>query len=398
LTASNPSEPPGYLIVLPWDPMIIGGVNEVVRNLCREFHRSGRVRPTILENSWEPGPIIHQENFTVIPFRLRTPCDSRRAWRTWIAYWLYLPGALRGLANILRERNVAIINPMFPDLCSLQFVFLKALGWFGGKIVLSFQGLDIEHVIRSRGVERMLFRLLFRSSDAIVTCSDAMASQVAAFSPEVADRVRTIHNSVDIDFFLGEASSTEPAPSAMTGNPLILHIGAFEHKKGQDILIEAFPKVLKRYPEARLFLLGKTGPIRDAMRDLISSKQLDASIRILGDVPHAAIPLLMKRANLFVLPSRSEGLPIVLLEAGACQLPVVAAAVSGIPELIRDNVHGRLVPAEDPVALANAILELLANPPEMERLARNLYDRVRKEFTWKAACEEYLRLLPAKGR
>jgi glycosyltransferase involved in cell wall biosynthesis len=367
----------------------------VVRNLSREFHNSGRVRPTVLENSWEPRPVTHQPNFTVIPFRLRTPWDPRRAWLTWIAYWLYLPGDLRALAKILGERKVAIVNPHFPDLSALQFVLLKALGWFRGKIVLSFHGSDIEYAIRSKGVERMLFRFLLRRSDAIITCSEALAGRVTFFLPDVASRLRAVHNGLDMDVFFGEVAGADPVPSSMTGNPLILHVGTFEHQKGQDILIEAFPKVLERYPEAHLFLLGKNGSTGGAMRDLISSKGLDAKVRMVADVPHAAIRLWMKRANLFVFPSRKEAFGIVLLEAGACQLPVVATAVGGIPEVIRDNVHGRLVPAEDPGALANAMLELLDNPQERDRLARNLRDRVGAEFTWKRASDEYLQLLPA---
>ncbi len=103
----------------------------------------------------------------------------------------------------------------------------------------------------------------------------------------------------------------------------------------------------------------------------------------------------MQAAEIFVLPSRREGFPFVLLEAGAMRLPVVAAACIGVPEIIQEGETGRLVPVEEADALADAIISLLRDPRSRTHYASKLHDLVAREFSWKTAYQKHVKFIEA---
>jgi glycosyltransferase involved in cell wall biosynthesis len=159
----------------------------------------------------------------------------------------------------------------------------------------------------------------------------------------------------DLDLFL-----TDP-PADAPRRPDALFVGALEAPKSVDVLIEAWRDVRDRVPGARLTIVG-AGSHESALRRQAALASLDGSVRFAGSVPRERVRGLLDASRVLVLPSRSEGLGRVILEAFARGRPVVASNVGGIPELVDDGVTGRLVPAEDPEALAKALAELLADP------------------------------------
>jgi glycosyltransferase involved in cell wall biosynthesis len=143
-------------------------------------------------------------------------------------------------------------------------------------------------------------------------------------------------------------------------------------------LIQALPAVRADAPDARVLLAG-TGPREPALRELVRELKLEEAVSFLGhrkDIPH-----LMAAADAFVLPSRFEGHPIVVLEAMAAGLPVIATDVCGTSEAIDANVTGLLVPPEDPEALASAMQLVLARPSVARRLAVRARSSVTQNFS-----------------
>jgi len=284
------------------------------------------------------------------------------------------------------------VNAHFPSLEVLQFLALKRLGAFDGKLILSFHGLDVRAAEKATGFERTLWRYLLRGSDAIVTCSNSLKEQVLAFAPDCRHKVTTIHNGFDSESFNEAKSDPFTLEPELLQSNFILSIGTFEDKKGQDVLINAFASILANVPDIILVIIGCSGPARPGLEGLIKDLHLEGRVRLFQDLPHTHIAAFLEKAVLFCLPSRAEPFGIVLLEAGAFEVAVIASDVGGVPEIIKHGIHGRLIKAGDPVALAAEMINLLNDPAERQRLGANLRQRVIENFTWVRAFGEYSQL------
>jgi glycosyltransferase involved in cell wall biosynthesis len=139
-------------------------------------------------------------------------------------------------------------------------------------------------------------------------------------------------------------------------------VGALIPRKGQRFVIEA----LTRLPDALLLLAGQ-GPDEPALRGLAVQLGVAERVRFLGPVPHAELPIVLNAADVFVLPSASEGLANAWVEALACGTPLVTTPIPGAQELITDPDWGQLVP-RDAAAIAAAVQKLLIARPSPERV------------------------------
>jgi glycosyltransferase involved in cell wall biosynthesis len=164
----------------------------------------------------------------------------------------------------------------------------------------------------------------------------------------------------------------------LPAGPLVVTVGRIEPEKGIDVLTAAWPSVARRMPGARLCIVGD-----GSARALLQSAAQD--ILWIGSVQDVA-PYL-RAADAFALPSRTEGLPVALLEAMACGLSCTATAVGGTVELVQDGWSGRLVPSERPADLADGIVEALRTP-EWGMAAR----RVAARFSLELVADRFISL------
>jgi glycosyltransferase involved in cell wall biosynthesis len=148
--------------------------------------------------------------------------------------------------------------------------------------------------------------------------------------------------------------------------PVVMFVGVLESYKGVDVLLHAWADVVKQVPQARLRLVGE-GNLRANLIRLTQELDVSASVEFLGRIPREQMPSMFDSARMLVLPSRSEGLGLVVIEAMARGRPIVATAVGGIVELVHEGV-GRLVAPDDPTALGEAISSLLIRPGESQSL------------------------------
>lgn len=172
----------------------------------------------------------------------------------------------------------------------------------------------------------------------------------------------------------------------------LLSVGTFEHKKGQDVLLEAFHRLARLHPDLHLLLVGRSTAYLPVLRDLVVRHGLEDRVHFHPDIPHEDIARFFAHARAFCLPSRSEPFGIVVLEAGVFGLPVVASAVGGVTEILRPGVDGTLVPPDDPEALFLALHETLKPGDAVHRQAASLKARVLRDFTWRSAFARYLEL------
>jgi glycosyltransferase involved in cell wall biosynthesis len=228
-------------------------------------------------------------------------------------------------------------------------------------------------VVQTRHGRQSGFRLAARLADVVVGVSEdsvrlARQGGVAA---------RTIRNGIDLGRF-GYAG-----PSA--GGPAVA-VGRLSAEKDPETLVRAAAIACAADASFRVEIAGD-GVCRAALERLVGELGLSGRVRLLGEVRDVAG--LLGRASQFVLPSRTEGISLGLLEAMARGLPAVATRVGGTPEVVEEGVTGFLVPAAAPEALAAAMLRVHRSPAEGRALGRAGHDRVAREFDVRRTVAEY---------
>jgi glycosyltransferase involved in cell wall biosynthesis len=227
------------------------------------------------------------------------------------------------------------------------------------------------------GYDRRLARMSFRRADVVGAVSEELAGQLRALAPRA--RVEVVPNTVDTGVF------HPPAQPRANGAPArLLNVADLAEKKGQRVLLEA----LAQLPDATLEIAGE-GPERQPLERLARELGIADRVTLLGSQPPARVAELMRCADLFVLPSFHENLPVVLIEAQASGLSAVATSVGGVPELV-DAAAGATVAPGDPNALATAIRTALATPGRRDPAA--LAARAAERFGYAAVCDRWSRI------
>ena len=170
---------------------------------------------------------------------------------------------------------------------------------------------------------------------------------------------------------LGNAAGIDGA------SPIVVHVGSFTPEKNQRWMVEAFTRVLEKRPDARLVLIGE-GPLRPEVAAVVASRGLDDRVRMLG--PREDAHELVGGADVLVLPSLTEGLPGVVLEAAAREVPAVASDVGGVSEAVEDGRTGFLVPLGDFETFVKRVVALLEDPVLARRMGAAARARVRERF------------------
>lgn len=161
-------------------------------------------------------------------------------------------------------------------------------------------------------------------------------------------------------------------------DPVIGMAAQFIARKGHETLLDAVPIIRNRHPRARFILLGR-GPLHGKVNRRVNEEGLEDAVILPGF--RNDLPDLLPCMDLLVHPAGLEGLGIILLQAGAAGLPVVASAVGGIPEVVVDGETGTLVPPGDSDALAGAVNHLLSNPEQLHAMGAAARLRVYREFS-----------------
>ena len=208
-----------------------------------------------------------------------------------------------------------------------------------------------------------LYRHLYPRADKIICLSDSMVEDMALHFGIAREKLVRIYNPVDTER-LRQLAAARPNPYQGNGPHLVV-AGRLRKEKGFDLLLDAMPAVLLRFPSVRLTILGEG-------HDQIKLKAQAAQLGIAQQVNFLGFQQnpwpYFGNADLFILPSRLEGMPNALLECLALERPVIAAdCPGGIREIQQAVGSINLVPAEDSAALADAIISALCKPPECRR-------------------------------
>ncbi len=296
-------------------------------------------------------------------------------------------GSVPALASYLRrERPAALLSAMFANIIA---VWARRLAHAGQRLVITEHN-TLSSVVRNQNDVRWkwyprLAGWFYPWADGIVAASKAIADDLARNTTIPRERIGVIYNPV-ITHSLREKAQ-EPLRDAWyeAGEPpVIVAVGRLTQQKGFDVLIRAFAMIRKER-RAHLLILGE-GDLRPKLEALVNELGLAEDVRMPGFVQNP-YPY-MARAALFVLPSRWEGLPTVLIEALYLGTPVVATdCPGGTREILMDGKYGHLAPVDDPVALADSMGAALA------RQALHLPEESWRRYDAELVADRYLKLL-----
>lgn len=211
------------------------------------------------------------------------------------------------------------------------------------------------------------------AADALARWSLARADRIRAVGPAMRELVlREVGSGADVIQFVTYSdfrSFLDQPVRPFRPGPRALFAGSLEQYKGPDVLVDAWNEVIHAVPDARLTIAGD-GPMRARLRARIRDLGIADSVEFLGQVSPSAIEGLLDDATCLVLPSRSEGLPRVAIEAMSRGRAIIGTAVGGIPDVVEHRHNGLLVPSGNASALATALTQLLANPQLAQEMGR----------------------------
>jgi glycosyltransferase involved in cell wall biosynthesis len=352
-------------------PPLIGGAEKVLSYLAPALAAEGaavtvltaRVAGTPAE---EPGP----GGARIV----RLPTSRAR----FVGTWLYMTGLRRWLAR--HPVDLAYVSMLKHD----AYVAVGAGRRLGFPVVLRPEGAGATGDIawQSWGRFGRAIARRCRRADALVAISPAVRAELLASGYDSA-RIHDLPNGVPVP-----AEPWRPRPD-WHASPRAVFVGRLAPEKSLRTLIDAWPRVRAAHPGARLTVAGE-GPERPALEGRVDRLGLRGAVELPG--PTADVQSLLRAADLFVLPSREEGMSIALLEAMALGLPVVASAIPGNRALVDDGVHGRLAPAGDAAALARAILDQWSDLDAAKTRSEAARRRVFQDYSITAMARRHLNL------
>lgn len=328
-----------------------------------ERHDVRMIAPIAWRDEWS----LRRAGHGRIPPDRRTACDGIPVEHP--RYW-YTPGALRGLhgrcfLESVRGTFDRNVREFAPDLVFATWAYPD--GWaavrlaraHGLPVVIQVHGSDVRR-IDEFAARREGTRAALSGADGVVAVSADLGRRVVELGASP-DRVEVVMDGVDRTIFRsGDRAAARRALGLDPATRHLLFIGNLVHVKGLDVLLRACGRIATERGDWRLHLVGD-GSDRARLGAQAQALGIAARVAFHGSRPHHELPQWLHAADLFVLPSRSEGVPNVLLEASACATPWVASDVGGIPEIASLGAS-MLVPPEDADALAAAILGCLDAP------------------------------------
>jgi glycosyltransferase involved in cell wall biosynthesis len=371
---------PGVLFAVPsYPPPLVGGLERQAHELARTLVRRG-VAVEVISGRHAPG---QSGRDTVDGVTVRRLPAWPRPFRSLgqalgIAWWMV---RLHRRYGVVHLHNISWFGAV---TLSVAWVLrrpvltkLPGLGPIGG---LPLQ-------LARRG--GWLWLLAFRRSGAVVAMSHESVREARSVGIPV-ERIFRTTNGVDTTVFRPAADG-----GSRRGVPTAVYVGRLSHEKGVMDLVEAWRIVVERVRGARLLLYG-SGPEEPALRRRVRDLGLEGSVDFrgaTGDVPSA-----LRGADVFVLPSHTEGNSNALLEAMATGLAPVATAVGGSPMLLGPEGSECLVPLGDPAALPERIARLLQDPEQRGAVGRAMLERARSHFDLEIVAEAYCRAYQCLAR
>ncbi|MGA8940721.1 MAG: glycosyltransferase family 4 protein [Acidobacteriaceae bacterium] len=356
---------PHVLLVLDQFPKALGGGERAVLRLAELLPQYG-YRASILTFAIDPqSPIVKVRPCPVYILPLRRTYDI---------------AALRAsfkFRTFLKLHQVQIVQTFFESSDLWAGFVTKAMS--RAKLIWSRRDMGI---LRT-GKHHTAYRLMARAPDAVFAVSEQVRRHCIDVDRIDADRVLTIHNGIDLSDWISTPKITKASARLH-----VTTVGNIRRVKGHDIFLKAAAIILSQYPEVDFSIAGDVleDDYFEELQGLIRDLNLSNRFCFTGGVTNLREHL--RAADIFVLPSRSEGFSNAIIEAMAASLPVVATNVGGNAEAVMEGVTGFLVPPDDSELLAAAITRLVCDPSRAKGMGLAGSARAAERFTTEAMMKQ----------
>lgn len=345
---------------------------------------------------------------------------AKRDWRVQVVSML---PAASSLVGKLKDAGVTVaslrLNPMVPnplamrtlggilesfgtDVLHSHMVKANVLGRLAAKAAdVPVQISTAHNTVEGGWWVKWAYRLTDSMADLTTNVSETSVARYVDIGAVPADRIRLVRNGLDLTPFQADPASRAKYRREIGWEEAFVWIavGRLTEQKDYPNMIDAFARTLEERRDARLLIVGK-GPIGPELLRDVTARGLDDRVKLLGE--REDVPSLLNASDAYVMSSAWEGAPIVLLEAAASRLPIVATDVGGNRELIDDGKSGLIVPSRNPVALQEAMMRIMtASVEERAEMGRAGRHRTEQEFGLDRILDQweeiYVDLLGQKG-
>jgi glycosyltransferase involved in cell wall biosynthesis len=303
----------------------------------------------------------------------------------------------RAFLRLVRERRPDVLHAHW--ILPNGFIAALVSRATGTPLLIQLHGSDV-FTAEKNALFRWMARFAAARASFISSPSPDLAARLVALGADTG-KIGIVPNTVEAGFCDtvtgGDVAALRNRLGVPPGARIVLAMGRMVHVKGFSYLLEAYARVAGEFPDVVLLLAGG-GVLYDELRALADSLGIAGRVIMPGAVNREEVPVYFRAAELFVVPSirhesgAVDGLPVVVPEAMAAGLPIIASGVGGIPVLVCDGVTGALVPERDPPALADALRRLLADPATCRRYGERARRIIECSVNYERIAEHFSRL------
>jgi glycosyltransferase involved in cell wall biosynthesis len=290
------------------------------------------------------------------------------------------------VARLMRKERIEIVQTtlLYADLIGALAAKLA-----GVPIVISWETVShgTNDSLRTKSRHKLGYRFAMKFVDRIVAVSDETRMSIIDKRKVFPEKVMTIHYGVDLNKYKQSNGFVDRKKLGIPEDaPIVGVVARLEEIKGHHYFIRAASEIINKFPKVNCVLVGD-GSLRESLEKEVKKLGLESNFHFLGF--RNDIQNLLNVFDIFVLPSISEGLPNVILEAMACKKPVVATSVGGIPEAVVHGITGFLVPVKNPASMAQAVVRLLENKKFLIEMGQKGRQRVEEEYSLDKEISEF---------
>jgi glycosyltransferase involved in cell wall biosynthesis len=293
----------------------------------------------------------------------------------------FLLGEYLALKKLVKQIN--------PDIIHAHWIIPQ--GWIASKLKKKF---GVPYVVTSHGSDLMGLKgfnstkkNILRYARAITVVSNVLKDEIISkVDSSLEDKINVIPMGVDSKLFNPNKKDLSIKKKYEINGPFLLFVGRLAPEKGVDLLIEAMPKVIKKNPRAKLMIIGD-GTLREELKQKVEKLEIKKNVIFMGWVGNKDLPRYYATSDIFVCPSRREGLGLTFVEAGFSGNFLVGSDIGGIKDIINDR-NGMLMSTSEPLEIAEKInqsIEITASPIKKFRDCKSLNIK----FDWNIVAKKY---------